>query len=67
MELEVSSQIFLLLESLLLQLVSFTGSPVTEEVCEQNTLTPRVFSHICTHFILVHMHSMTQGVAARVS
>ena len=34
---------------------------------EQNTLTPRIFSHICTYFILVHMHRMTQGVAARVS
>ena len=24
-------------------------------------------NHICTHFILVHMHRMAQGVAARVS
>ena len=36
-------------------------------VCEQNTLNPRLFSHMCTHFILVHMHRMAQSVAARVS
>ena len=34
--------------------------------CEQNTLTPHIFPHICTHFIHVHMHRMAQGVAARV-
>ena len=36
------------------------------DTCEQNTLTPRIFSHICTHFILVRMHRMAQGVARRV-
>ena len=35
--------------------------------CEKNTLTPRIFSHISTHFILVQMHRMAQGIAARVS
>ena len=43
------------------------AQPNTPHNCEQNTLTPRIFSHICTHFILVHMHRMAQGVAARVS
>ena len=33
---------------------------------EQNTLTQRIFSHICTHFILVHMHRMVQGDLGRV-
>ena len=30
------------------------------------TPTPRIFSHMWTHFILVHMHRMAQGLARRV-
>ena len=62
MELEVSSQklFFFLLESpFLLQLVSFRGDsdPLQPTGCVNRTpLTLRIFSHICTHFILVHMH-----------
>ena len=41
-------------------------STVTDGRSGQNTLTPRIFWHICTHSILVHMHRMAQGVARRV-
>ena len=71
MELEVSSQnnIFLLESPFCyswfrLQLIAIHCN---RRLCEQNTLTPRIFSHICTHVILVHMHRMAQGVAARDS
>ena len=36
---------------------SWWRSTVIDGRCEQNTLTPRIFSHICTHFILADMHS----------
>ena len=61
--------VFLLLESLFcyswfcLQLIAIHCN---RRVCEHNTLTPRIFSHMCTHFILVLVHRMAQGVAARV-
>ena len=71
MELEVSStKMFAPISLFCPQLDSFTvdSDPLEPtEGCEQNTLTPRIFSHICTHFILVHMHRMGHGVAARVS
>ena len=73
MELEVRSQFFFFgrISLFLLQLVSFAvesdRSTLHDKVCGQNTLTPRIFSHICAHFNLVHMHRMIQDVAARVS
>ena len=67
----VGSELTFFLESLFFVTVGFgyswKRSTVTDGKCEQNTLTPRMFSHICTHFILVHMHRMAQGVARCVS
>ena len=54
-QLEVSSQFF---SNLFFVAVGFVyrwlWSTVTDWVCEQNTLTPRIFSHICTHFPCSH-------------
>ena len=43
------------------------GSELTKLFFCSNLFFVTVGSHICTHFILVHMHRMAQGVAARVS
>ena len=70
MELEGSPQNCFFCSSLFFVTVGFVyswlWSTVTDGVCGQNTLTPRIFSHICTHFILVNLHRMAQGVARRV-